>query len=64
MNKKVLDNIRGIGKIFNSFLSTFKHRIAKPLYKVLRLPTMDTLSLYVLNFILRLRTIIYWNNRG
>ena len=44
MGKKVPDNIRGIGKIFNRFPSPFKYRIAKPLYKVLRLPMMDTLS--------------------
>ena len=34
-SKKLLDNIRGIGEMFNRFLSTFKHGITKPLYKVL-----------------------------
>ena len=44
MSKKVPDNIRGIGKIFNLFLITFENRIAKPLYKVLRAPIMNILS--------------------
>ena len=43
-NKKVPDNIRGIGYIFNQFPSTFKKGIAKPLYKVIKLPTVNTLS--------------------
>ena len=64
MSKKVLENISGIGKMFNRFLSTIKHGIAKLLYNVLRLPKMDTLSYDVLNFTLRLRTIIYWKYRG
>ena len=44
MSKKFPDNIRGIGKMFNRFPSTFKHGIAKPLYKVLCSPTVNTLS--------------------
>ena len=44
MNKKALYNIRGIGYMFNQFPSTFEHGVIKPLYKVLRLPTMDTLN--------------------
>ena len=43
-SKKVPDNIRSIGEIFNQFPITFKYGIAKPLYKVLRLPMMDILS--------------------
>ena len=43
-SKKVPDNIRGIGKIFNRFRSDFEYGIGKPLAKVLRLPMMDMLS--------------------
>ena len=43
MSKKMLVNIRGIGKIFNWFPSTFEYGISKILDKVLRLPTMDML---------------------
>ena len=43
MSRKLLDNIRGIGKMFNWFSSTFKYGIAKLLYKVLRFPMVNTL---------------------
>ena len=43
-NKKVPDSIRGIGYIFNQFPSTFKHRTAKPLCKVLRVTMVNKLS--------------------
>ena len=44
MSKKMLDNIKGIGLIFNWFLCSFKHRMAKPFDKVLRVPIVNTLS--------------------
>ena len=43
-SKKVPNNIRGIGEMLKQFPSMFKYKIAKPLYKVLRSPMMDTLS--------------------
>ena len=43
-NKKLLDNIRGIGQKFNWFPSTFKHGIAKPIYKILQFPIVNKLS--------------------
>ena len=44
MSKKVAENIRGIGKIFNHFPRTFGYGKSKPLDKVLRLPTMYMIS--------------------
>ena len=63
-SQKVPYNIRGISQMFIWFTSTFQYGIAKPLYKVLRLPTMDTLSKDVLNFIFRLGNISYRKDRG
>ena len=44
ISKKALDNIRGIGKMFNWFSSTFEYGITKLLGKVLRSTMMDALS--------------------
>ena len=49
--------------MFNWFLSIFKHRIAKLLYKVSKVLMVSALNEDVLNFILRLRTIRYWKDR-
>ena len=59
ISKIVLNNVRGIGEIFNQFPSNFKDSIAKSLYKVMKSPTLNMLSLDVLNFVLRLRTISF-----